>query len=178
MSLWDFSDVQPLEENSTDSIKNLVKRECEALKKFSKNKVFAKFGKIKSVSDALAGIEAIANVLQIGEIDDPDGVSTSSLDNANKLYGVTRYGFEIYNSHYKFRVFEVSITPTYPITLSLDSDIYGDEKNKLSEYCGINEAEGLVISSVEDFTACFEIIINNRKVKYIISRMIGMNDDN
>ena len=170
MSIWNLENL-PSANDDTAGVKKIIAEETQALKKFSVGHVYAKFGKIKSISVAMAGFANIAERVVSGEIEDTD---TRNLADANSLYQVTRYGFEIYNKTYRFRLFELDMSPNYPIRMKIDSDILKEEYNNLLVYCSFDEKTSeLVIDNENAFFDCFRIVINNHKVLYIIAKMMN-----
>ena len=118
-NLWDIPSVNEVL-NSTDNIFDIMKAQGQYLKENTNGRIFGKFSKIKTInplSTMGAALTAFAprEVLQNND--------SSALADANELYRDQKYGFEIYNSAYKFRVFEMIILPVYPAQIIIDEGV-------------------------------------------------------
>lgn len=165
-NLWNI----PNGENPLDTTSNIVeimRQQGKYLKEGTNGKVFGKFNHIKNLA---AGMQALSRAVSFEVVDDPE---TSNLDDANKLYGAKKYGFEIYNNTYKFRVFEMLLTPVYPVNISLDEGIVEDTQHELinSYIEKLPEANQFSVKSDDEFLTFLRIVFSSKKVRYIIQRL-------
>lgn len=173
MEIWDFSLIDSAKDN-TENIRKRIEQEAAKLTQHTKGKVCAEFAVIyrsqtlDAVSNALSGFVKPIEKTAYSKSDD--------LKDASNLYQVLNYGFEIHNSVYKYRLFEVKIAPDYPIDMWVDSDVFLDELNQFRtmDLLEIQENKNkIVISNEADFLDCFRLIVNNRKVVHIISKLMS-----
>ena len=167
----------------TDNIVSIMRDQCQYLKKITNNKVFGKFARIKMVSPLISSgsLQALTEFSKVMAEYSPQEVvgendGTAQLKDANVLYDENRYGFEIYNHSYKFRVFELQMEPVYPVSIVLDEGINNSVKDAFSnmEIKSIKDNKYLVPSD-EVFMDFLRSILNSKKIKMIIYRM---NNDN
>lgn len=164
MDLW--GDVLDKTKNAED-ILPFIKEQAKLLGKKTNQKVLAKFEKIKytykgnnsaitmitTLSASISAMHGLKN--EKVEIDD-----NKNLENASKLFQTADYKFEIYNEHYKFRLFTLKFRSIYPIEIDV-------------EY-GILEETSLTIETKEELESKLTEIFNSPKVKFIISKMLEM----
>lgn len=169
--------------NKTDNIINIMNEQIEYLQELTNKKVRGKYGIIEYLEN-IKNIGKLLNQMNLQKIpfgtineDDSDreylNDDYNDLEDANTLYDNHRYAFEIYNHTYKYRLFEVLLSPVYPICLNVEEGILDDEtKSKLHGITKFLEKENNVIIESEDkYVQCLKIIFNSRKVRYIIEKL-------
>lgn len=179
-NLWGVENNSELENLSfTDNIVNIMRDQCQYLKRITDNKVFAKFARIKMISPLSSSVsfQALTEFSKALSMYSPrevigDDIDTAQLIDANVLYDESRYGFEIYNHSYKFRVFELQMEPVYPVSIVLDEGINESVKDTLLNM-GIKPTEEnkYSVSSDEVFMDFLRIVLNSKKIKMIVYRM-------
>ena len=159
----------------TDNIYKIMDEQCEYLFKDTQEKVFAIFGEIKidgslfsmAMSNIFRGISGIAGLQEtVAE------VSTKSLIDANSMYFDKSYGFEICTEKYRFRLFELRMTPIYPIEIIVDEGICKNIGNVLSRIAISTEKNNCFrIVDEEVFCDVLQKILQDKKVRYIINEL-------
>jgi len=176
MEIWDFSLIDSARDN-TESLRKKIEEEAAKLTQHTKGKVCAEFAVIYRYRTLTAVSEALSEITK--PVESTAYPHSNDLQDASSLYQVLNYGFEIHNDVYKYRLFEIRIAPDYPIEMWIDSDIFRDEINEFREMDLVEIQENrnmIVVSNEADFLVCFRLIVNNRKVVHIISRMMSTND--
>ena len=161
----------------TEDIYAIMKEQCEYLYKDTQGKVFAVFGEIKLDGSLLTMARTIANVFRsvsglTGMQETVSEVSTKELIDANGMYSDKNYAFEICTEKYRFRLFELRMTPIYPIEMNVDEDIcknIGYELNRIA--IPMEENNCFKIVDEEVFCDVLQKILQDRKVRYIISEL-------
>ena len=163
---WRVSSINASTE-ATDNIKEILRQQAQYLKSDTNGKVMAKFSKIANVSASITDeLPVMLNVKTENE-------ETKDLPDANTFYKPQYYGFEIYNSSYKFRIFELNLPPLYPVSMFLDEGVLEDAKAELRE-CSIEKGakkNEYVIKSDGEFIKSLKAILSGKKVTYIIYRL-------
>ena len=167
-NLW----VIPRDEESiasTDNVIPLMREQCQFLKLNSNGKIFGKFDKLKKLyafETIAASLNATTNKSILG-----DG-ETANLSDANSLYNDKNYGFEIYNATYRYRLFELKLSPVYPITISFDEGILDDTTDSILEYStqGVRSNQ-FIVECDDNLMACFGAALESRKVRYILYKL-------
>lgn len=178
-NLWGIENDSELERlQFTDSIIPIMKDQCEYLKSITNHRVFAKFAKIKMINPVAAPalvLTEIADVLSpLSPKEKVEDDFTDQLADANELYDESRYGFEIYNRSYRFRVFELQMEPVYPISVLLDEGVNDTVQEMLCKFIKqTNENNRYMIDSDELFMDYLRVVLNSKKVQLIIYRMTG-----
>lgn len=165
-NLWSIPSLEkPLE--TTNNIVEIMKQQAKYLKENTNGKVSGKFSRIRDIT---AGLEAFSAVLVNGISENEE---IKDLEDANKLYKDLRYGFEIYNTTYKFRVFEMRLSPLYPVTTAIDEGIAEDTLQALQNDCIEKETTSnqFVIRSDDELISFLRIIFSSKKVRYILYRL-------
>ncbi len=172
MSIWDFSKVKSIEDCSK-YVKEVILSEAERLNEFTKGKVIAEFSQIQASNNPVRPAPTVLGVFADKIV---NYENASSLKDASKLYNDENFGFEIHNKSYKFRVFEIKISASFPMEIKIDSDIYTDEVENLRSIGAVPSINNTIsISSKDILVNSLACILNNRKVMYIISRMLSDN---
>ena len=174
-NLWDIpSDNEDL--NSTDNIYDIMRDQSQYLKKNTNGRIFGKFSKIKKVNP-LSTMGIVLNAFSTKEILQND--DSNSLLDANELYSNQKYGFEIYNDSYKFRVFEMIISPVYPAHIIIDEGIIENIEDSILSYSEKGkEANHYIIGSDDDLIGCLRLIFSSKKVKYILFKLQQSKEQN
>ena len=163
----------------TDSVVEIMKQQCQYLKQETNGKVLGKFSRIKKVTTPIApGVTAALGTLisrtgsvQVTEIMEEDDMVKRQ--DADILYREQKYGFEIYNNIYKFRIFEVSVAPVYPIKLLIDEEIEEEISENLENDYWDSQPGGYVqIRSERALLKCLKMIFSSKKVRFILYRML------
>lgn len=170
-NLWDIPSADTFED-TTDNIKGILKRQAEYLKNGTNGKVKAKFNKIV---DLKSGLSSVIAALSWSKTEDDE---INNLQNANELYSSQRYGFEIYNDSFKFRIFEMNLSPLYPVSIYLDEGVLEDSGATL---LGMSIQSGkyaneFKVTSDNELKECLQIVFSSKKVKYILYRLQQMAD--
>lgn len=164
-NLWDVPSVDILGD-STENVMVIMKQQAQYLKENTNGKVMGKFSRIKNIMVNIAGLAATLS----SEITDDNEIN--NLSDANNLYKSQKYGFEIYNQTYKFRIFEMSLSPLYPISVMIDEGVLEDTQDSLSnciEKGSTNTA--FIIRSDNELLECLKIVFSSKKVKYILYKL-------
>ena len=161
-SLWDL-DNNVLQ--TTDNIKDILEKQSKYLSDKTNGAVHADLcllcDNIHTLARSLNDKSTVKNDI-------------SHLRDAEVFYSRSSFGYELYNDEYRFRIFEIDLSPLYPVNVSVDEDIFRDILSKLSSN-GINCSESeqkCIINSDEEFLFVLGLILSNRKVKLIIKRMM------
>lgn len=165
-NLWDTTAFGKFD-NTTDNIIEIMREQAQYLKNGTEGKVLARFRKIKRVTTNLA--EAFSALT----IDITEEQEANPLKDANSLYTSQRYGFEIYNPDYKFRVFELDLLPIYPVSVHFDEGVLEDTRSNLV-LNGIEDVDGktrFVIKSDDEFMGSLRIVFSSKKIKYILYKL-------
>lgn len=161
----------------TDNIQKIMQEQCKYLFQYTKGKIFAIFGEIKMDGSMLAVAKAMSNafkgvsgipILQETVAD----LSTKDLIDANDMYFDKRYGFEICTEKYRFRLFELWITPIYPVEIIVDEGICKNIENTLTRIAiPMDKFNHFKISNEEMFCNVLQNVLQDKKVRYIISEL-------
>lgn len=160
----------------TDNIYEIMDEQCKYLFQYTKGKVFAVFDEIKfdnpmfevaqSISDVYDKISGINNLM-----------SSKNVIDANSMYFDKRYGFEICTEKYRFRLFELRITPLYPIRISIDEGICKNIEEAISQIAiPIEKNNYFQINNEEIFCKILQMILQDKKVRYIITKLKNQMD--
>ena len=90
-----------------------------------------------------------------------------------RRYYDKRYGFEICTDKYQFRLFELRMTPVYPIEIIVDEGICKNIGSALSRIAISTEKfNHFTIIDEEVFCDVLQKILQDKKVHYIISELL------
>lgn len=165
-NLWNIPATDNLGD-STENVVSIMRQQAQYLKTGTTGKILGKFSKIKNVIPSMAEVIAALPTEQI------EGDETRQLADANSFYRPQKYGFEIYNQSYKFRILEINLSPLYPILVSFDEGVLEDTKEELC-YCGIKNGEDatqFIIRSDEELIESLRIVLSSKKIKYILYKL-------
>lgn len=174
-NLWDIPSVNEVL-NSTDNIFDIMKAQGQYLKENTNGRIFGKFSKIKTInplSTMGAALTAFAprEVLQNND--------SSALADANELYRDQKYGFEIYNSAYKFRVFEMIILPVYPAQIIIDEGVVSTIEDEIALCAEKGKtANHYIIKNDDELIGCLRLILSSKKVRYILYKLQQQSENN
>ncbi len=166
-----------IEENndSAAAVLELLVSQADLLTQKTNGKIVATFDTIKyryvsstrsSVLGNYAGITTALGTLSsaILSMPEPDKkeevIENSNLENAAALYKEKDYKFEICSEKYRYRIFTLNYSPTYPITINVEFGILDDKLISLT------------INSLEEAKDKISEIFTSRKVKYILNEML------
>lgn len=176
-NFWGISEDTQDNLKYTDNIHIIMEEQCKYLEEYSKGKVFAIFDEIENdgpmfrtlvnLPDTLKNISSITGLQEIvGEI------STKDLIDANVLYFNKRYGFEICTNKYRFRLFEIRMTPLYPVEIIVDEGIcYNIGKTLARISISLEKSNHFRINDEETFCNVLQNILQDKKVHYIIHEL-------
>lgn len=161
----------------TDNIPEIMDAQCKYLFQYTKGQIFAVFGEIKIDGSMLAIAKSMANIFKsvsgVNEWHETIAESsTKNLIDASDMYFDKRYGFEICTEKYRFRLFELRITPLYPVEIIIDEGICKNIENTLSSIAiSMEKFNHFKIIDEETFCDVLKVILQNKKVRYIISEL-------
>ena len=161
----------------TDNIHKIMEEQCKYLVQFTKGNVFAVFGEIKIDGSMVAVAKGMANVLKsvsgLSRLQENiEELSTQNLVNANSMYFDKRYGFEICTEKYRFRLFELRMTPVYPVEIIVDEGICKNVGSALARITSLaKNVNHFEIVDEDMFCEVLQIILQDKKVRYIISEL-------
>lgn len=175
-------------DEKTDGIINIMNEQCRYLSENTNNKVFAVFGEINRTNNYIQSVlkplfdysslnrNRTYSILQGKEY--IGSVTTENKIDAGSMFYSKQYAFEIYTKTYRFRLFELLLTPAYPIDITIDEGIYNDIGEKLFDYKNQNgKNNSIIINSESEFCIVLKFLFQNRKVKYIISQMLKRSEE-
>lgn len=174
---WGISEELQNDLVYTDNIHKIMAEQCNYLFQFTQGKIFAVFDEIKNddsiltiakyMSTMIKGISGITVSQEtVAEL------STKNLIDANEMYFDKRYGFEICTEKYRFRLFELRITPIYPVKIIVDEGICKNIGNTLSRISiPLEKANQFKINNEETFCNVLQAILQDKKVHYIIAEL-------
>lgn len=161
----------------TDSIHKIMNEQCTYLFQHTKGKIFAVFGEIKIDGSLFTVAKSMSNIFKC--ISGISGLqetiaesSTKNLIDANNMYFDKRYGFEICTEQYRFRLFELRMTPLYPVEIIIDEGICKNIGNTLAGIAiPMEKFNHFKISDEESFCNVLQAILQDKKVRYIITEL-------
>ena len=174
---WGISEEVQNDLAYTDNIHKIMAEQCNYLFQFTQGKIFAVFGEIKN-DDSIYTIAKSMSIMFKGVSGIPGsqetvaGLSTKNLIDANEMYFDKRYGFEICTEKYRFRLFELRITPIYPVKIIVDEGICKNIGNTLARISiPMEKANQFKINNEETFCNVLQAILQDKKVHYIIGEL-------
>lgn len=174
---WGIDDDNQDELKYTDNIHIIMEEQCKYLAEYTNSKVFADFREINVNISFGAMKKAMLNVLKsissVPAIEETnEEMHTTDLIDASGMYYEKRYGFEIYTEKYKFRLFELKMTPIYPIEVLVDEGICRNIGNKITRLVNpIEKDNHFKINDEDTFCKILQLILQDRKVRYIINEL-------
>lgn len=182
-NFWGNNNNFQINTEKTDSIHTIMETQCKYLSQLTQNKVCAIFGEVKAGGSFIKSLSCVVDALKfvtgktalketVGEL------STDELIDANGMYFETKYAFEVYTNTYKLRLFELIMTPTYPIDIIVDEGINNDISNRLSDLENADNKNNCYrIYRENEFCRIIKMVFQNRKVQYIINELVRINDE-
>lgn len=174
---WNLSEGIHDDLKYTEKIYEIMEEQCKYLAQYTKGKVFAVFGEIKIDGSLIAVAKAMSNVFRgvagiTGLQETVAETSTKDLINANSMYYDKRYGFEICTEKYRFRLFELRMTPVYPVEIIIDEGICKNIGKTLDRIAGQGEKHNhFTINDEAVYCDVLQYILQDKKVHYIISEL-------
>jgi len=174
---WKIGEDSQEELKYTDNIQRIMDEQGKYLFQYTKGMIFSVFNEIKiedsvtvmtrSLSNLVKGISGIRD---IGETIEES--TTKDLIDANAMYFDKRYGFEICTEKYRFRLFELRMTPIYPVEIIVDEGICKNIGNTLAKIAiPMEKFNHFKISDDETFCSVLQNILQDKKVRYIIGEL-------
>lgn len=168
----------------TDNIIMIMEEQCRSLSEITQNKVSAVFDVVDKKNELIESIlKPILDVTVskcgtfpvLQDKEKVGGIAIEDRFDASGMFYRKHYAFELYTNTYRYRLFDLMLTPSYPIEITIDDGISDDigkylEKYKVSKNC-------FSINSEVDFRNVLKYILQNRRVKYIVNQMIKRSDD-
>ena len=151
---------------TTDNIKVILQQQAEYLKSGTNGKVMAKLSKLRNAFTCPT--DPSSTVLSSKTADE-----TKDLPDANTLYHTQCYGFEIYTSSYRFRIFEINLSPLYPVSMLFDEGVLEDSAAKLRALRierGVRENQ-YVVHTDEEFIETLGAVLSSKKVIYLLYKL-------
>lgn len=174
---WGISEDSQDELKYTYNIHRIMDEQCKYLFQYTKGKIFAVFGEIKINDSIFTMAKAMSNVFKgisgiTGLQETVAESSTIHMIDANDMYFDKRYGFEICTEKYRFRLFELRMTPIYPIEIIVDEGICKNIENALARIAiPMEKFNHFKISDEETFCDVLQSVLQDKKVRYIIGEL-------
>lgn len=176
-NFWGINECLQDNIDSTEEICNIMDQQCKYLYNDTQGKVFAVFSEItpeysftamtQAMSKLVKNISCIAKN-QEGNDDNP----SDELIDAGNMYYNKKFEFTIYTDKYRFRIFEVQITPVYPIDIIIDGGICKNIGNELERIAKPTEKDNcFTVMDQDSFCTLLKKILQDKKVRYIISKL-------
>lgn len=175
-NLWKTDSGDTQYTKSTENIILLMNAQCNYLSMDTEGKVFAVFGEIKKDGVISAMLQTLAYVTNsvsgvMGNQETIDGLSTEHLIDAKSMYFEKTFGFEICDEKYRYRAFELKMTPVYPVEMRIDEDIYKHIRTEIDDYVSQGDSCSIIVENDENFKQVIKRIFSDQKVRYIISEL-------
>lgn len=162
---------------STANISTIMKQQATYLKEMTQGKAFLRFAHIKKVEPFSMAVSAMTSISAITKLQASDeyigNSSINELKDANELYSQKRFGCEIYNRSYRFRLFEMDLPPLYPIDICVDEGIASDISKQYPEEA--YDQGTLQVNNDDEFIKLLRFIFSSKKVSYILTRLMETN---
>ena len=159
--LWPEIQLITFEENNSV---NILREQAKNISKKTEGKIKGTFSKITYKKNGLTELSKAISALPLSGnlIEENDDKELVGKTDANVLYNLERYKFEIYSEEYRFRIFTLDNRPVFPVFINIDEGICEElQFNRREEIASNRELEEMVSS-----------VFNSRKVQTIISRML------
>lgn len=181
-NLWSFALGTPLED-TTDNVIPLMEEQCRALEKATNGRVRGRFSEVKwlpGISAAMAGgmLTALAESQRklVSQYASSEEDALPQKDIGSRFDERT-YAFDVYSDDYKFRSFELTFGPVYPVRLSVDETIWRDSREEFLDWLPLDEQDRkesvISLSRDSDLMGCFKIIVGSRKMRYILGKLMA-----
>ena len=176
-NFWGVDDFTQANTEETASIYTIMTTQCQFLRKLTHDMVFAVFGEIKQDVPLAATLTQMLDSIKSPNLPNLKTESvgeekTGSLTDASNMFYETEYAFEIFTNTYKFRLFKIIMTPSYPIDIFIDDGILNSIYNELNKFeKNKNKPNSYKIYSEDEFCHIIKLIFHDRKVRYIIKKL-------
>ena len=181
---WGISENLQDDVKVTDNIYKIMEKQCEYLSQYTHGKVFAVFDEMKIVNTMPSKSQSEKNLLKyvdnVRSIQKKDETTfTTDLIDINYIYSEKHYEFQICTDKYRFRLFELIMTPIYPVKMIVDDGIcknIGSILSKITET--MEEPNYYEICDEDVFCDVLKNVLQDRKVRYIIKELQKRVEDN
>lgn len=181
---WGISEDFQDDLKYTDNINKIMDVQCKYLFQYTKGKIFGVFDEIKIDGSMIAVAKAVSNIFK--SVSGITGLqetilesSTENLIDADNMYFDKRYGFEICTEKYRFRLFELRMTPIYPVEIIIDEGICKNIGNTLARIASpMENFNHFKINDEETFCDVLQCVLQDKKVRYIIGELQKRVQDN
>ena len=175
---WGIGENFQDEVKYTDNIHKIIEKQCEYLSQYTQGKVFAVFDEIKIANAMLSTSQfeenlnkIVANITSV-KGNNNEKIPTTDLVDINEIYSEKHYEFQICTDKYRFRLFELVMTPIYPVKIIVDEGICKNIGSKLSKIAEtIEESNYYEICDEDAFCEVLKNVLQDRKVRYIIKEL-------
>lgn len=160
-SLWPNFEELPVEENRSIQI---LRDQARAIQSSTNNVIRATFSKMSYNSGAMVAVERLGQIMlsmSSGTYEEILEEELQGKSDANELFSITKYKFEIFNDEYRFRLFILNYSELFPISLEVDGGILGEISYKNKEHINSNSE---LIDILKDIFSC-------EKVRIVVARM-------
>lgn len=174
---WEISEDSQDDLLYTDNIHKIMDAQCKYLFKYTKGKIFAIFGETKIDGSIFTVANTMSNIFKgvsgiTGLQETVANLSTKNMIDADAMYFDKRYGFEICTEKYRFRLFELRITPIYPVEITIDEGICKNIGNTLAKTAiPMEKFNHFEINNEEIFCNVLQAVLHDKKVRYIIGEL-------
>lgn len=157
-------------DETTDQVMPFLTTVAEQLSQATNGKVLAKFHKQSDYTTYAGMFEAVSQIVKVAQYNP----SNDPHKDANSLYRVEEYVFDILNDSYRFSLFKLTITPYFPITMTVDEGVYHDVRESLSGYeMPDDKRHSIEIGSQNNLEEIFETLLQSKKLKYLVTSLIN-----
>lgn len=159
--LWPEIQPKTIEENNSVGI---LREQAKIISKKTEGKIKGTFSKVTYKKNGLTELSRAMSALPLSGnlVEEDDDKELKGKTDANKLYDLERYKFEIYSDKYRFRIFTLDNRSVFPVYINIDEGICEElEFDRREEIASNRELEDMVSS-----------VINSKKLQTIISRML------
>lgn len=180
---WNINETFQEELIYTENIYKIMDAQCKYLLQNTQGKVFAIFDEIKLDGSLFTVAKAMSNVFRsvngwTNIQENIAEVSTNNLIDASGMYYNKRYAFEICTEKYRFRLFQLKMAPVYPIEMTIDEGIRKNISSKLEQIItSEKDVNNYVIDDEEMFCDILQMVLQDKKVRYIIKELEKRVDD-
>lgn len=168
--------------NPTDDVIPLMEEQGRALEEATEGVVRGRFIETQRVpkrrSTSFEGAGASFRELSrlVDSVYGTEEVDALPQRDIGGLYAEKTYGFDIYSDDYKYRPFEVTVGPVYPIKLSVDETIWRESRDEFLVLlpAGSQDDDGrsVPVESGNNLMDFFRVIVRSRKMGFILRRLV------
>ncbi len=165
-SLW----VMPSEDedfNLTDNIPDLMEEQCRQLKQASHGRITGRFDRVRSLEDIAPKMQSI-----LGRGHLTGYPPNSNTVDAGELYSPKNYAFEIYSQNYYYRVFEIRLSPMYPVPMRYDEGLLSGDDLSIALPREAKVGAWFNVNSDLEVMDILGSAIKSRKMQFILSRLL------